>query len=151
MAEINARVPTELAAGRKALYDSQAKKFVAVCEMPATHSGAAIADTIGFGIVLKKGSRLLCPVTLSNSAGTASCTLAVGLRNATTKVAVDASAIFTARAIDTAQVVQANTGTKVTAGQRYVLDQDCEIYGTVGGAAVPANQAIRVEVPYLSA
>ncbi len=40
---------------------------------------------------------------------------------------------------------------KLTAGQRYVLPSDAEIYGTVAGAAVPANQVIRVEVPYIAA
>ncbi len=151
MAEVNGRIPTEIAANRKALYDSQAKTFVAVCEMPAVHAGAAIADTIGFGLVLKKGTRLLCPVTLSNGAGTASSTLAVGLRNPVTKVAIDASAVLAATSIAAAQSIQANTGTKLTNGQRYVLDQDAELYGTVAGAAIPANQAIRVEVPYVAA
>lgn len=151
MAEINGRIPTEVAAGRKALYDSQAGASVAVCEMPAVHAGAAIADTIGFGIVLKKGSRLLCPVTLSNAAGTASCTLAVGLRNPVTKVAIDATAVLAATAINAAQNIQATTGTKLTSGQRYVLLEDAELYGTVAGAAVAANQAIRVEVAYLAA
>jgi len=151
MAEINGRIPTELAANRKALYDSQAKSFTAICEMPAVHAGAAIADTIGFGVVLKKGARLLCPVTLSNGAGTASSTLAIGLRDPVTKVAIDATAILAATAINAAQITQANTGTKLTTGQRYVLLTDAEIYGTVAGAAVPANQAIRVEVTYLAA
>jgi hypothetical protein len=151
MAEINGRAPAELAAGRKVLYDSQGEKSVAVCEMPAVHAGAAIADTIGFGLTLKKGARLLLPVSLSNGAGTAACTLAVGLRNPVTKVAIDATAILAATAINAAQNIQANTGTKLTNGQRYVLDQDAEIYGTVAGAAIPANQAIRVEVPYVLA
>lgn len=151
MAEVNGRFPAEVAAGRKVLYDTVGEKSVAVCEMPATHAGAAIADTIGFGIVLKKGARLLCPVTLSNGAGTAASTLAVGLRNPVTKVAIDATAILAATAINAAQSIQANTGTKLTNGQRYVLDQDAEIYGTVAGAAVPANQAIRVEVPFVQA
>ncbi len=151
MAEINGRFPAEVAAGRKVLFDSQGETSVAVCEMPLVHAGAAIADTVGFGVVLKKGVRLLCPVTLSNGAGTVSCTLAVGLRNPVTKVAIDATAILAATAINAAQTIQANTGTKLTAGQRYVLDQDAEIYGTVAGAAIPANQVIRIEVPFLGA
>lgn len=151
MPEINGRIPAELALNRKALYDSQTAVAVAVFEMPLVHAGAAIADTIGSGIVLKKGARLLTPVTLSFSAGTASCTLAFGLRDATTKVAVDATALAAATAVTTAGTSQLNTGTKLTGGQRYVLPQDCEIYATVAGAAVAANQAIRLEVPYLAA
>lgn len=151
MAEVLGRIPTELAAGRKGLYDSQAKSFMAVCELPLTHAAYAIADTIGFGIVLKKGTRLLLPVTIANNAGTAACTLAVGLRDATTKVAVDATAILAATAINAAQTIQANTGTKLTSGQRYVLPQDCELYATVAGAVVAIDQAVRVEVPYLAA
>jgi len=149
MADVNGRVPAEIAAGRKALFDSQEKVSVAVCETPATFAEIAIADTIGFGLVLKKGSRLLCPVTLSFGTGTASCTLAVGLRNPVTKAAIDATAIMAATAITTAGTSQVNTGTKLTAGQRYVLDQDAEIYGTVAGAALAANQDVRIEVPYI--
>ena len=150
-AEVLGRMPTELAAGRKVMFDTQARSFMAVAEMPLVHAGAQIADTIGFGIILKKGDRLLCPPTLSNGAGTASSTLAIGLRDPVTKVAIDATAILAATAINAAQTIQANTGTKLTAGQRYVLPQDAEIYGTVAGAAIPANQAIRVEVPYIPA
>lgn len=150
MAETNGRLPAEIALNRRVFPDTQGDTKVAVCEMPTTHAGAAIADTINFGVVLKKGTRLLCPVTLSNGAGTASSTLAVGLRHPVTKVAIDATAILAATAINAAQTIQANTGTKLTAGQRYVLDQDAEIYGTVAGAAVPANQVIRIEVQYAS-
>lgn len=151
MAEVLGRGPTEFAAGRKLLFDSQVKSLIAVAEMPTTHAGANIGDTIAFGLVMKKGARLACPVTLSNGAGTASCTLAIGLRDATTKVAIDATAILAATAINAAQTIQANTGTKLTNGQRFVLAQDAEVYGTVAGAAIPANQAIRVEIPYLPA
>lgn len=151
MAEVLGRIPTELAANRKALFDSQAAVAVAVCEMPAAHSGAAIADTIGWGIVLKKGTRLLAGTTLSFSTGNASATLNLGLRDPVTKVAIDATALAAATAITTAATAQINTGTKVVTGQRYVLPQDAELYSTVAGAAVAANQAIRWEVPYISA
>jgi hypothetical protein len=151
MAEVLGRIPTEIAANRKALYDSQGETSIAVFEMPTTHAGASIADTIGSGVILKKGTRLLAPVTLSFSAGTASCTLAVGLRSAATLTAIDATAIMAATAITSAATSQVNTGTKLTGGQRYVLLEDAEIYGTVAGAAVAANQAIRIEVPYVTA
>lgn len=151
MAETNGRQPAELDLNRRVLADTQGKSQTAVCEMPTTYASVEIADTINFGVIIKKGARLLCPVTLSNGAGTASSTLAVGLRHPVTKVAIDATAILAATAINASQTIQANTGTKLTAGQRYVLDQDAEVYGTVAGAAIPANQVIRVEVSYLMA
>ena len=88
MAEINGRIPTELAANRKPLFDSQAAVAVAVCEMPAAHAGAAVADTIGWGVILKKGTRLLAGTTLSFSTGTASCTLKRERTRPNTKLAV---------------------------------------------------------------
>lgn len=150
MADINGRAAAEIAAGRKVLPDTQGESARAVCEMPTTYT-AAQDDTVGTGVILKKGARLLCPVTISNAANTASLTLAVGLRNPTTKVAIDATAIAAATAITSAATAQVNTGTKLTGGQRYVLDQDAEIYFTLAGAAPTANAAIRVEVPYISA
>ena len=151
MAEVNGRLPDELANNRKVLADTLGKTLTAVCEMPTTHAGASIADTVNFGVILKKGTRLLCPVTLSFSTGTASCTLAVGLRDPVTKVAIDATAILAATAITTAATSQINTGTKLTAGQRYVLPSDAEVYGTVAGAALAANQAIRIEITTIQA
>jgi hypothetical protein len=148
MADVNGRLPTEVAAGRKVLYDTQGEKSVAVCEMPSAYT-AAQNDTVGTGIILKKGARLLAGVMLSNAANTASLTLAVGIRNPVTKAAIDATAIMAATAITSAATAQVNTGTKLTAGQRYVLLEDAEIYFTLAGAAPTANAAIRVEVPYL--
>jgi hypothetical protein len=150
MAEVNGRGATEIAAGRKLMTDSQGKDATAICELNLTHGQYSIADTIGYGIILKKGTRLRSGVILSNNAGTASCTLAIGLRNNVTKVAVDATAILAATAINASQTVMAFTGTKIAAGLRYVLDQDCEIYGTVAGAVVATDQAVRVEVPYIA-
>jgi hypothetical protein len=149
MPDINGRGAAELAAGRKIGLESQGVHSVAVCEMPATYT-AANGDTVGSGIVLKKGSRLLCPVTISGNGNAASVTLAVGLRNAQTKAVIDATAIAAATAITTAATQQVNTGTKLTNGQRYVLDQDAEIYFTLAGATPTANAQIRVEVPYIT-
>ncbi len=149
MSEINGRGAAELAAGRKITLESQGVHAVAVCEMPATYTAAA-GNTVGSGIVIKRGSRLLCPVTLSNAANNAGLMLSVGLRNAQTRVVIDATAILPATAINAASTQQLNTGTRLTAGQRYVLDQDAEIYFTFSGATPNPNVPIRVEVPYIS-
>lgn len=150
MADINGRIPAEVAAGRKPMYDSQSKSFVAVAEMPLVYT-AAQNDTVATGVILKKGSRLLAPVTISGNTNTASLTLAVGIRDPLTKVAIDATALAAATAITTAATVQVNTGTKLTAGQRYVLPQDVEVYFTLAGAAPTASVPLRVEIPYIAA
>lgn len=149
MAEILNRSATEFAAGRKVEFDTQGHESSVIVEMPTTWT-AGSGDTVATGLVLPKGTRLLSPVTVSNGTGTASQTLSVGLRNNKTKVVVDATAIVSAAAITTAGLAQVNTGTKLTAGQRYVLDQDCEIYMTLAAAVPTANQAIRVEIGYLA-
>lgn len=150
MADVNGRAAAEIAAGRKVLVDTQSEVSMAVFEMPTTYT-AAQNDTVGSGIVLKKGTRLLNGVFLSNAANTASLTFAVGIRDNITKVAVDATAIMAATAITSAANAEVNTGTKLTGGQRYVLTADCEIYGTFAAATPTANAALRVEIPYMSA
>jgi hypothetical protein len=149
MAEVLGRAATEIAAGRKVLFDTQGRTSLAVCEMPTTWTAAA-SDTVATGVVIPKGARLLAPVTIANGTGTASQTLSVGLRNNLTKDAVDATALAATAAITTAACLQFNTGTKLTAGQRYVLVEDCEVYFTFSAHTPTANQAIRVEIPYMT-
>jgi hypothetical protein len=144
------RSSAAIALGRKTDPTNQNKLRIAIFETVATYAATVNGDTFATGIVLAKGTRLVCPVTISGATNTASLTLAVGLRDAITKVAVDATAIAAATAITTAATVQVNTGTKLTAGQFYTLPQDCEIYGTLAGAAGTANVALRVEVPYVA-
>lgn len=152
MAELLTVTRTQVAqtAGTKAPAASFNRMRVAVIETPAVYAAPAQNDTAGTSIVLPQGSRLLLPVTVSNAAGTASSTLSVGLRDARTKVAVDATAVVNAVAITSAATAQVNTGTKTINGQTYLLPQDCELYLTFGGAAGAANQAIRVEVPFVA-
>lgn len=139
-----------IAAGRKTDPTVQNRVRVAVVKTAATYAAPANGDTFGSGIVLTKGTRLLMPVSLSNAANAASVTLALGLRDPVTKVAIDATAIMAATAIASAQAIQVNTGTKLTAGQEYILPSDAEIYGTFGGATPNANVAIRAEISYVA-
>ena len=152
MAELSTitRTSAAIALGQKTNPTNQNRVRVAIFEMPAAYAAPANGDTFATGIVLAKGSRLLMPVSVSNAANAASVTLSLGLRDATTKVAVDATAIVNALAIASAQAVQVNTGTKLTAGQFYTLPQDCEIYGTFGGATPNANVQIRGEIHYVA-
>lgn len=143
------RSAVAIAAGRKTEPTAQNRVRAVLIDTPAAYT-AAQNDTFGTGIVLAKGTRLLAGPVLSNAANTAALTLALGLRDATTKVAVDATAIMAATAITSAATGPINTGTKITAGQYYVLPQDCEIYGTFAGAAPTANAAIRAEIYYVA-
>jgi hypothetical protein len=144
------RTSAAIALGRKTDPTNMNRKRTAIIETTPTYAAPLSGDTIASGIVLPKGTRICAGPTLSNAANAASVTLAVGLRNPVTLVAIDATAIMAATAITTAQTIQVNTGTRLTAGQFYVLPQDAEIYLTTGGATGNANVAIRVEVDYIA-
>lgn len=136
-------------AARKMDPSAQNRRRSVVIDSAPTYT-AANGDTFGTGIIIPKGSRLLGNVLLSNAAGAASSTLALGLRDPVTLVAVDATAIIAATAITTATTATVNTGTKITAGQFYLLPSDLEIYGTFAGATPTANQAIRAEIDFIA-
>src|SRR5690606_34188279 len=89
-------------AGRKATATTLNRNRVAIIDTPAAYAAPADGDTFGTGIILPKGSRLLCGMVLSNAANTASLTLALGIRDAVTKEAIDATAIMAAKAITSA-------------------------------------------------
>lgn len=152
MAEILTIIKSQVdkTAGRKIASAVQNRVRSAVVQTAAVYAAPAVTDTVGTGLILPLGSRIMLPITLSNGAGTAASTLALGLRDPVTKVAIDATAIMAATAITAAATAQVNTGTKLVNGQEYLLPQDCEIYGTFAGAAGAANQQIRAEIPYLS-
>lgn len=151
MAEVNV-TKTKLAqiAGTKTSMGSFNRRRTAVICTPATYAAPAQNDIAGTALVLPKGTRVVLPVTVSCAAGTASSTLSVGIRDALTKVAIDANAIVNAASIASAATSQVNTGTKLITGQDYVMPQDAEIYLTFGGAAGAANQAIRVEIDFVA-
>lgn len=144
------RSQADQTAGRKSPPAVQNGVRCAVAQTVAVYAAPAQNDTAGTKLLLKTGTRILLPITVSNGTGTAASTLSVGLRDAVTKVAIDATAIVNAAAIATAGTVQVNTGTKCTAGQEYFLLADAEVYLTFGGAAGLANQQIRVEIMYLA-
>lgn len=150
MSELSTVTRTKIAqvAGSKMNAASNNRERVAIIDTAAAYS-AANGDTFGTGIIIPKGARLLAPY-LSNAAGNASSTLSIGIRDAVTGVAVDATALINAASLAAASAGQVNTGTKIVNGQYYVMPQDVELYGTFGGATPLANAAIRVEVQYVA-
>ena len=130
--------PTELNRIRAAIIDS------------AAVFTAANGDTFATHLIIPAGSRIMAGVLLSCAAGTASTTLSIGLRDAITKVAIDATAILNAASIASAATLYLFTGTKVLSGLYYIVPQDAEIYGTFGGGTPLANQALRAEIQWVS-
>ncbi len=152
MAELVTVVRSEVdyQAGRKATPSELNRVRAAIIETAATYAAPAQNDTAATHLVIPAGSRIMAAVLLSCAAGTAASTLSVGLRDAITKVAIDATAVLNAAAINAATTVNLFTGSKVITGQYYLVPQDAELYLTFGGAAGSANQAIRVEVLWVS-
>ncbi|OWY35296.1 hypothetical protein [Herbaspirillum aquaticum] len=150
MAELSTVTRTKVAqvAGSKMTATANNRERVAIIDTAAAYS-AANGDTFGTGIIIPKGARLLAPY-LSNAAGNASSTLSIGIRDAVTGVAIDATALINAASLAAASAGQISTGTKIVNGQYYVMPQDVELYGTFGGATPLANAAIRVEVQYVA-
>jgi len=149
MAEVNSFNAAELAAGRKIGPTFNGQDQRAIIRWPAVHAFAN-GDTIGSGVILKRGARLTGIPVLSFGTGAASSTLACGIRDAVTKVATDATAIFAATAFQTAATAMPLTGSKIITGQDYLMLADQEIYFTVAGATPTANQVVRVEVQYMN-
>ena len=112
-----------------------------------TAVSAAIADTIFFGRI-PAGARITGS-WLNNGTGTASSTLALGLRKSSDKTVVAAAGLTAAVSIATAQKVDALTGSLVNAGQSYITPYEVDVYGTIAGAATPASQPICVTVDYV--
>ena len=110
---------------------------------------AAIGDTIYFGRI-PAGARINS-VTINNAAGTASSTLAVGVRKTSDKSGAVPAGLSAATAINAAQRVDATTGSLVNAGQTYITPYESDVYGTIAGAATPASpgQLISVTVHYV--
>ena len=118
--------------------------------MQAAYASIGNGDTVATGLVLPAGAKLVGLPVVSNAANNASVTLSVGIRDAITKVAVDATALVNALAINAAGNAAIATGTKMITGQEYTLPQDCELYLTIGGAASLANAQIRVDIPWVA-
>lgn len=111
---------------------------------------AAIGDTIYFGRI-PAGARIT-GCWLNTAAGTASSTLALGLRKAAGKAVIDAAGLAAATSIASAQKTDTiATGNLTKTGLSYITPVEVDVYGTIAGAVTPASpgQLISVTVDYV--
>lgn len=151
MAEVNS-VQAQKVVDRKKLLpaESHGRVRVLVATLPAAHAAYAVNDTILLGLV-PVNSRFLLGGSISvGGAGTASSTLDIGFRNAKTKEVLDADGIATAVDISAAAKVTADTGSSVAAAVDYLTPVDVEVYATVKGAVLAANQQLKIQIPYVT-
>lgn len=151
MAEVNS-VQAQKVADRKKLLpaESHGRQRVLVATLAAAHAAYAVNDTVLLGVVPVNSRFLTGAVVSIGGAGTASSTVDIGIRNATTKVVIDADGIAVGADISAAAKVAADTGALVAAAADYLTPADVEVYATVKGAVLAANQQIRFEIPYVT-
>lgn len=150
MAETNTTQAAKILARTKLLpHESFGRKRTLCSKMPAVYAQLAIADTIFIGRI-PAGSRILATGIVSCGTGTASCTLSIGLRETATQVVLSATGIATGLDAATAGIKPANTGVYITAGAEYVTLVETDVYATVAGAVLAANQALKFELHYVN-
>lgn len=151
MSEVLSKQSALIAAGKKLQNgQDQGRRRDQVIIAPLLSTGFQINDTIGSGVLIPAGSRLLT-ASLSNAAGSAGQLLDIGIRDFVTKVVIDQTAIGNGIAVTTAGSATVNNGTKVSGGVDYVTTQDAEIFITNRGAAAPANYQFVLTAGYLGA
>jgi hypothetical protein len=150
MAEINTTQGAKLVAKTKVLpHEMHGRKRVLCAKMPAVFAAPAVNDTILLGRI-PAGSRILGTGILSCAVGTATGTLDIGLRETTTGTVLSATGIATGVDVATAGIKNLNTGAYIAAGAEYVTLVECDVYATVKVAVLLANQALKVELHYVT-
>lgn len=150
MAEVNTTQGAKVLAGTKLLpHENAGRKRVLASKMPETYAQAAINDTIFLGRV-PVNSRFTGNSLVSCAAGTVSCTLDIGLRSTKTGTVISATGIATG--VDAAAAGQkaANNGALIANGAEYVTTESVDVYATVKGAVLAANQALKFEIEYVT-
>lgn len=150
MAEINTTQGAKIIARTKLLpHETFGRKRILAAKMPTTYAQAAINDTIFLGRI-PAGSRILGTGIVSCAAGTASGTLSIGLRETVTGTVLSATGLATGLDIAAAGIKSVNTGAYIAAGAEYVTLVETDVYATVTGAVLAANQALKFELHYVN-
>ncbi|HWK72184.1 MAG TPA: hypothetical protein VNS29_15225 [Burkholderiaceae bacterium] len=150
MAEVNTTQAAKVLANQKILpYESFGRVRILAAKLPATHAELAINDTIFIGRI-PGGSRILINNKVSCASGTASSTLDIGLRKTSDGTVIDANGIASSVNTAAAGHKDANNGELIASGAEYVTTEEVDVYATVTGAVLAANQALRFEIQYVA-
>lgn len=121
---------------------------VAVGTFPATWSGV-VNDTIGLGIFLPKGARILRTSRLTCGAFGTSATLDIGVRKLDGTV-IDADGLAITINVASAANRDVNGGALFSTPAGPVMTDDVEVFATLKGANPTANTACEVEIYYMA-
>lgn len=149
MAEVKSTQTTAVAAGQKLLPSADGGRMrLFFAEYVQGAGTQPIGDTIYLGD-LPKGARICKDWLVNLSAGTASCTLHIGIRSKATGAVIDVDGIAASVEAATAGYKDANTGSLLAGGLQYTTTEAVEVYATINGAALAAAQKITIEGSYV--
>lgn len=150
MAEVNTTQGAKILAKAKVLAnESFGRKRILASKMPAVYAQLAINDTIFIGRV-PSGSRFTLNSNVGLGTGTASCVLDIGLRKTKDGVVIDADGLAVGIEATTAGNKTAASGALIAAGAEYITTEEVDVYATVRGAVLAANQALKFEIEYVN-
>jgi len=153
MAEVRSTQMASVAAGAKLLPSADGgRKRLFFARYVQGASTQAINDTIYLGD-LPKGARICKDWLVNCGTGTASSTMDIGLRQKASPLGdgsvIDADGIATAINTAAAGYKDAVNGALLAAGAEYVTTGVVEVYATITGAVLAANQPLTVEGSYV--
>lgn len=147
MAEIVSRQAAKVAAGTK-MNAGEAGGKLSLIEITSPAVAAwAQNDTIASPVVLPIGTKITLNGKVSRGVLGASVTLDVGLRNASTGVAIDLDGIATAVAVAAAGVSDLNNGALLAAGVAYITTEPSVIVATLTGANPTDDIQLNIQIP----
>ncbi|CAO3886928.1 hypothetical protein [Achromobacter mucicolens] len=151
MAEVNSVQGAKIVAGQKLLpAESHGRQRILIATLPATHAAYAVNDTIFLGRVPANTRFLTGAVISVGGSGTASSTVDIGTRNTVTQAVIDADGITVGADISAAGKIVADTGAFIAAAADVLTATEVDVYATVKGAVLAANQQMRFEIPYVT-
>lgn len=150
MAEVNTTQGAKFVAKTKlSPHESFGRKRILAAKMPTTYAQLAINDTIFLGRV-PVNSRFTLNSNVGLGTGTASCVLDIGIRSSKTGTVIDADGLAVGIEATTAGNKTAASGALITAGVEYVTTEEVDVYATVRGAVLAANQPLKFEIEYVT-